>query len=98
MSNSDIRAMNSCVCGNEGMRTPRLAKAPQQCLFRGLQEDHRGAQRTLERAQDCRQLLQALAFADVHHQRGTLYLERVARQIGKSRNELHWKVVNAVVA
>src|SRR5208283_3029069 len=64
----------------------------------GVQEEHRCLEQAAQGGQDLRQLVQPRAFADVHHQRRPLNLQRVEYEFGKVGDQSHGKVVHAVVA
>src|SRR4051812_28701195 len=79
------------------MWAARLAKAAEQRFVRRLEINDLGRQRTLQRFQDGRQLLQSLPFADVRNQSSALDLRGFARELGKMRDELYRQVVDRVV-
>ena len=80
------------------VRTASLAEAPHENGIGGLEEDDLGRNRTPNRFQNDRQLLQRGTFAHVHDQGGAAKLARLHGQVGKLGNEFNRQVVDAVVA
>src|SRR5581483_2599044 len=69
----------------------RLAEAPQNRLVVRLQKYKLGSDLMPDMRINIGKALQTLAFPDIHYDRRRPYASRIARELGKGRNQIHGK-------
>src|SRR6266702_43128 len=86
------------VDGAEGMGTAGFTEAPHQHFIARIEVDQGDIQLLLEVADDCRELLEAAALANIYHDGCILVIAGILNELGKAGNQLCGQIVHAVIA
>src|SRR6185369_17456761 len=84
------------VIGPEWMRPPRLAITAEQDVILRFQKYQRRVVFASQFSKDCRELLQALAFTDIHYESGIPTLFGLRQQVCKMRNQFDGQVIDRI--